>query len=224
MFKFLRKILYLLLFFVFCYIFIFLNLGKFLNVTKEPVNSDVIVSLGGGDLERIKKAIELYKNGYALQNLLILTGNQPLSKKDPRIEYINKNNLKNINIINIENTKNTKEEVIYIKNFLINNNYKSAILVSDPPHSRRISTLINLLKINNDDNLTFNLVATDSKWWSNNTYYENKKGRKFAFLEAIKLSYAYLAYGALEKIGILNSFEDNYLIKDIRKDIIRKYN
>ena len=61
MFKFLRKILYLLLFFVFCYIFIFLNLGKFLNVTGEPVNSDVIVSLGGGDLERIKKAIELYK-------------------------------------------------------------------------------------------------------------------------------------------------------------------
>lgn len=201
-----------------------------MDVTQEPVKSDVIVSLGGGGgQERIEKAVELYTKGYALQNLLILTGDESSIKKniyikDRRIQYIEKNNLKNINILKKIYTINTKNEILFIKNFLIDNNYKSAIIVSDAPHSRRISKLIDILKVEGDDGLVFNLVATDTNWWIANTYYRNKRAKNFAFLEVIKLSYAYFAYGVLEKIGILNLIEDKYPLEKIKKNILKEYN
>ena len=90
--------------------FSFLNLGKWLDVTEKPQRSDIIVCLGGGTLERVKKSIELYKNGYAKHREVIILGeswyNQPYLKK----------NYPNISVSIDESPKNTQEEVHYCKN------------------------------------------------------------------------------------------------------------
>ena len=66
--------LYVVLFFMLSVVG-FLNYGKYLDVTSKPVVSDIIVCLGGGgNLERMKKAVDLYKNGYSQKNILIVTG------------------------------------------------------------------------------------------------------------------------------------------------------
>lgn len=220
----LKYFLYTLVFFTISFLLLFFNLGNILDITQKPIKSDIIVSLGGGDKERVKKAIELYNTNYSTQNILILTGESKSSKKDLRIKYIEDNTFNNINLINVTTTKNTKEEILFIKNFLLEKNFKSAIIVSDAPHSRRIQTLINLLKIDGDDELSFNIVATNTNWWNTNIYYKNKRAQNFAFLELVKLTYAYLAYGFLEKIGVLDFIENNYLVEKIKKNILKEYN
>lgn len=209
-------------------IFIFFNLGEFLDVSQKPVKSDVIVCLGGGEKYRIETSVELYNKNYSIQNILLFTGdNRSKIRKeknmdDKRIEYIKKNNFKNINIIYEKNVQNTKEEILFIKNYLILNNYRSAMIVSDAPHIRRIKSLISLLKVNKDEKLIFNLVSSNNNWWNKKKYYLNKKAQVFALKEILKLTYSYIAYGFFDKIGLLSYIENSSSIEGIKKMISKE--
>lgn len=187
--------------------FIILNLGNFLDISETPRKSDLIVSLGGGDLDRVKKSLELYNRNFSTKNILILTGsNEKIN--DPRIKYIKTNNTSKINIIETFDTKNTYEEVLFIKTFLIQKNYTSAIIVSDAPHSRRINYLLNTIKIKNSTNLEFNIVSSSGEWWNKESYYKNIRARIFAISEGIKLSFSYIRYGIVEKIGMTDTLNE----------------
>ena len=72
-------------------ILFFLNLGNFLDVSKNAKNAELIVCLGGGEKNlRIEKSISIYQNG----NLLLITGGTEFTIKDPmkddRISYLAK--------------------------------------------------------------------------------------------------------------------------------------
>jgi uncharacterized SAM-binding protein YcdF (DUF218 family) len=199
--KFIKYLFFTILIFIILGTFIILNLGNFLDISEAPKKSDVIVSLGGGDLDRVKKSLELYKKDFSTKNILILTGSNE-NINDPRIKYIKSNDISEINIVETFDTKNTYEEMIFIKNFLIEKNYTSAIIVSDAPHSKRISYLLNTIKIENSSNLEFNIVSSSGQWWNKELYYKNIRARIFAILEGIKLLSSYLRYGFIEKIGM----------------------
>ncbi len=84
--------IYVVLFFILSIVG-FLNFGRYLDVTSKPVVSDIIVCLDGeGNLERIERSVDLYKNGYSQKNILIVIGGtgftQKDSKADDRIAYI----------------------------------------------------------------------------------------------------------------------------------------
>ena len=52
---------------------LFVNLGHWLSEpVKKPVKTDLIVTLGGGGIERDQMAADLYKAGYAKK--ILLTG------------------------------------------------------------------------------------------------------------------------------------------------------
>lgn len=219
---------YTLLFVTIFLVIAFFNLGHFLDVTKEPIKSDVIVCLGGGSGERIKKSLELYKKGYSTSKLLILTADNRTKKEkdlnmdDKRISYIKEQNFSDINIAHEkDNIKSTRDEMLFIKNYMLENNYSSVIIVSDIPHSRRIKSLLSILNVKNDGKLSFNLVGSDLDWWDNDTYYKNKKGQVFAMYESLKLIHTYIAYGFLEKIGLLPIIQETFepLFSYIKKDI-----
>jgi len=191
---------------------IYYNLGRFLDITQKPKQSDIIVCLGGGDGARIKRAIDLYKQGYASSNLLILTGDNRSKKSrklgldDKRIEFLKKTNqYKYTKLVHYQAIGNTKVEVIFIKKYMQEHNFKSAIIVSDPPHSRRIQLLLDLINVTNDNELKFNIVSSNISWWNTREYYKNKKAKAFAAREAIKLVYAYVAFGLLQKIGLYDN-------------------
>lgn len=68
-------------------IFLIINLGNFLDISEEPIKSDVIVSLGGGNLDRTKKAFELYEKDFSLKKIIILTGDERTIKdKDNNLD------------------------------------------------------------------------------------------------------------------------------------------
>ena len=176
-------------------ILFFLNLGNFLDVSKNAKNAELIVCLGGGEKNfRIEKSITIYQNG----NLLLITGGTEFTIKDPmkddRISYLAK--YPNIRYEYNPSLKNTADELIFIKEIIKNNNFKSVTIVSDRYHTRRIEILANLFDFKKLE-IELNIVGTDLNWWDKSSYYKEKKAIKAAFTELIKIPYNFIKYGLL---------------------------
>ena len=176
----------------------FLNLGKILDKSDFPKESDVIISLGGDDNHRIKKVIELYENSFSKKRLIIITGGTEFTKRDNKIDsrtkYINSLN-KEINYIYNPDTKTTAQELIYLKKYLFENNLKKAIIVSDAFHTRRIKMLIDILGF--DEDIELSVVKTEVPWWDDKEYYKNSLALKLALSEVLKIPYNYIKYKIL---------------------------
>lgn len=232
--KLIKKIFIILILTFIPVLFIVPNLGNFLDISKAPKQSDILVCLGGGTIERIEKTLELYKQNFSTRKIILLTGDNRTKKDidknidDKRIQYLKANNIEGSTFLHEKLLTSTEEEVIFIKKYLKENNYHSAIIVSDAPHTRRIKYLLeNIAKEENND-LIFNLVKSDSKWWKKETYYLEKKAQTFVISESGKLLYSFVKYSIFDKLGLLNFFEKHItpISKDIRKEvdsIIYKY-
>lgn len=179
-------------------IFVFFNLGRFLDVTEAPAKSDIIVCLGGGTVDRVKKSIALVEKGYAKKQVFLLIGeswyNQP---------YIAKNH-PGISLTIEEGPKNTKEEVLFIKNYMKERGYKSALIVTDPPHSRRVSLLTSLVNTEGDEAMRFHIVGSEVPWWDKDHFYENELAIDAVKYESLGILHSLMAYGFLEKLGLLD--------------------
>lgn len=166
--------------------FVFFNLGKWIDVTEEPVKSDIIVCLGGGTIERVKKSIALLEESYVENNIFLLIGeswyNQPYLKK----------NYPNLAVIIDESPKNTKEEVLFIKQYMKAQGYKNALIVTDPPHSGRVQLLTFLLTVEGDESMTFRVVGSDVGWWDKDHYWKNKRARDFVKHEIVGILYHFI--------------------------------
>ncbi len=176
-------------------LFLFFFAGKYLDVTQEPVQSDLIACLGGGTPERVQKSIALYSEGYSRQKLLLLTG-EPRENKN----YIKKHHPQTRYIVNPEG-KNTAEEIRYLKRYMAEHDYKSVIIVSDPPHTRRAKILTNLISVDNDEKFSYLFVSSEVAWWDRNKYYLNQRAFHFVLSEFLRIPYTYVYYGLLEKLG-----------------------
>jgi hypothetical protein len=227
--KFLKIFSYSFFFITLSSLIIFFTLGNFLDITQKAKKSDIIFCLGGGDGARISKTLLLYKNQYSNSSLLVITGDnrskkrKELNMQDKRVDFLKENLFNMQNLIQYPSANNTKNEILFIKEFMRKHNLKTAIIVSDAPHSRRINTLLNLIDIKSTDNFIFNIVSSDASWWNSNRYYTNKKSTVFAVREIIKLIYTYIAFGILDKFGILQPVKEftkpyyNKLKKEIDK-------
>jgi uncharacterized SAM-binding protein YcdF (DUF218 family) len=162
---------YMIIFLLIFIVFVTFNLGKILNITENPKISDVVVCLGGGTIDRVKKSLSLIDKGFVKSNRLLLIGeswyNQPyLSKNRPNLDL-------DINEI----PKNTAQEIITIKKYMIKNNLKTALIVTDPAHSARVNLLFSLLQVKDDDNLKITLISSNVSWWKEKKYYLDKRSR-----------------------------------------------
>lgn len=166
---------------------------SFLDTTKVAKKVDLIVSLGGDkNLDRINKAILLYKNNFSATNKILLTGyNEEIKYKDldnlPRLTHLLKNGIERKNIFLAYNTKNTRMEMIYLIDFMLFNNFNSAIIVTDPPHSRRVKLLLNFF--DSEKEFTFIIVSSEAKWWETKL---NSTSIKFVFSEYLKIIHNFL--------------------------------
>ena len=168
-----------------------LNLGNWLDVTQQPAKSDMVICLGGGTVERVKRSVALLEEGYASKNRFLLLGeswyNQPyLSKKYP-----------NLPVLIDETPKNTKEEILYLKKYMVVHGYRSALIVTDPPHSRRVKVLLSLLHVPGDEKMDFRIVSSEQPWWDAENYYRNAHARNTVMHESVKVVFRVLADGLL---------------------------
>ena len=208
-----KKISYLSILFVIVFTMIVINLGKFFDVSETPKKADVIVCLGGGAAERIKKSLELYLSGYSKSGKIILTGTTGLNKKENKITFLVRNGILREDIIFLKGTSNTMNEVLVLKNYLLENSMKSVMFVSDPPHSRRIMFLANTIAKYNYYGLSCFVVGSDVVWWNKEYYYENNEAIRFVMSEVLKVPFNYIVYGILKPFGIYNQVK--YHIGDL---------
>lgn len=179
-------------------LFVFLNLGKWIDVTTKPVKSDVIVCLGGGTLERVKKSISLIKEGYAKQNNFLMIGESWYN-----LPYIKKN-YPDLSIQIEESPQNTEEEMKFIREYTKEHRYKSVLIVTDAPHSARVSLLMSIISVEYKENVNYRVVESGVKWWNKDTYYKNTRARSFVWYESIRIFY-HLLFDSWVLINIKHS-------------------
>ena len=191
-----KQLSYVIVIFVFILIIFFFVAGKYLDITRKPIKSDLIVCLGGGGSKRIQKSMNLYNKGYSEQKLLLLTGHPDTYKK-----YVKKYYPETKYIVS-PRYNSTGQEIQFIKKYMAEHHYKSVMIVSAPYHTRRIKILTDLISVKNDEKFSYVFVSSGVSWWHRNKYYQNPRALKSALGEIVKIPYAYLYYGLMVKLGI----------------------
>lgn len=188
----------ILLYLFFWFIFLpwaFLHYGEWMDATEAPKKADLIVCLGGGTVERLNTSVALFKADYSNTESLMLIGE---SYDTP--SYLEKTYPK-VKIVQHHAPKNTKEEVIYIKKYMIQNGYKSALIVTDPPHSRRVKILTSILALKGDSQLSFRLIDSGVTWWKAKKYYDDKRSGETVLSETLRIIYSVWCYGIVQRLG-----------------------
>jgi uncharacterized SAM-binding protein YcdF (DUF218 family) len=175
---------------------IYLGLGLMVSAYEsKPRHADVIVVLGGDDGLRVSKGGELFREGYAKH--IILTG---IDSKYYRPNHPNWRERKLMalgvprNAISIDTwSESTWEEAENASDTMDKNGWKSAIVVSDPPHMLRLHK--SWSKAFEGSRKSFILVSTRPDWWNPFMWWQNQKSFNFVIHEIKKnLFYSVMYY------------------------------
>ncbi len=169
--------------------------------SSPPVQADAIVVLGGDDDgERAIRALALYQAGYAPN--LVLTGLEIGRYAAPassnwRVSMLVASGVP-ANAITLErHAKNTYQEARNILALMKVSGWKRVLVVSDPPHMRRLSWTWGA--IFHGPSEQFTLVASDPDWWSADNWWRQERAGVFVITEYIKLAYYAVNYRLLRR-------------------------
>lgn len=150
------------------------EIGKclYFNEALQPV--DIIIVLSGDDEGfRLRQAYNLYQKRYAKK--ILLSGGTNLWKEtgiDLMENYLIKLGVSKEDILSEKESESTVENALFSKRILEKRGLKSAIVVTSPPHTRRVSIIfrktfspkIKILVCSNPD--AFKVEG----WWQNPSY------------------------------------------------------
>lgn len=175
---------------------IFLSLGFLVSLyAGNPEKTDVIIVLGGDSGLRVRKGAELFNSGYASH--VILTG---IDERFYRPAHPNWRERRMIALgvpkkaIRVDTQSTTTwEEAVNTADTMEKKGWKSAIVVSDPPHMLRLHQTWS--KAFKGSSKRYILVSTKPEWWRPFVWWKNKKSYQFVINEIKKnLYYAVMYY------------------------------
>lgn len=164
--------------------------GAYLIYADDLEAANVIVVLSGGTDSRMSEALDLYNEDYADIIVLTETGEQTegldyLNSFDMRIQLMN-NGVPSGNILITDLTVNTTlDEAVAVRNLMQNRQYSSAIIVTDPYHTRRTALLFN--QVFTDENVKIMIKPVRSSWFNSKIWFTSLKGWQFTLLEYSKI-------------------------------------
>lgn len=176
----------------------FLSMGLWLEnpASDNPVRSDLLVMLGGGIKYREIISAKLFHDGLAQQ--ILLTGDMTnradgtAIKSTQSYEYLIASGIPAEKILLDKSSKSTWDDVIVIRDQLVQTRNQSVIIVTDPPHIRRVYWVCQ--QILKPEGIHYQLVASEPDWWNATYWWENPYAREFASMEYIKLLYYLVHY------------------------------
>ena len=175
----------------------FINLGSWLSApAKEPIQVDLIIALGGGSGERDQMAAVLYKVGY--DKKILLTGMGGVSDaghnyyKSPRSQFLLKQGVPAEALIFDGQSTSTYQEAINTAALLNAHHWQSALVISDPPHMRRLDYC--LQPVYEKAGLSYQLIQSYAPTWHADRWWQDIKWLQFCVKEAVKLIYYALAF------------------------------
>lgn len=155
-----------------------------------PAKANAIVVLGGDEGDRALRALLLYREGYA--PTIVLTGLEKGNAAPPawltwRADYLVANGVPRSALRFEVQSRNSYEEATNILEVMRKQRWQSVIVISDPPHMRRLSWTWE--RIFKDSGLHYILVASDTDWWSPGDWWRDERSGAFVIMEYIKLAY-----------------------------------
>jgi uncharacterized SAM-binding protein YcdF (DUF218 family) len=177
---------------------LFDNLGHWLSEPiNKPVKADLIVTLGGGGIERDQMAADLYKAGYAKKILLtgegVVVNSSQRYYQSPRALFLLNQGIPAEALLFDGLSINTHQETLNIVTVLTAQHWHSALMVTDPPHIRRVGFCLNPLF--KKAGLSYWLIQSDAPTWHANRWWQDDRWRGFSLLEVVKLIFYAIVYG-----------------------------
>lgn len=174
-----------------------LRAGYFLSSPAEsPAKADVIVALGGDNGDRVAMAAKLYSQGLAPRVMLtgLENGSGQLRRDylNWRVQFLFTQHVPKEAIILELTAVNSWEEAVNTLNLLKQHKWQRVLVVSDPPHMRRLSWVWG--KVFKDSGKEFILVSTTPNWWDLAHWWCHEQSESFVMMEYIKLIYYMLKY------------------------------
>ncbi len=189
--------LFLSIFFISFYVLL-RGAGAFLIVADPLVEAKAIVILSGGSETRMREALDLYNSGYGEVIILTETGEQlenmdTLHSLDMRIQLMNNGvPAGNILVTSIE-VSSTLDEAVAVKQLLERRQFSSAIVVTDPYHTKRASIIFN--DVFSENPIEIYIRPVRNSWYSSPSWFLNPQGWRYTILEYVKLIGYWLNHG-----------------------------
>lgn len=177
-------------------LFMLKEAGNFLVINEKPEKSDVIIVLSGGEIERIEKAVDLYKKGYA-RYIMISNG-----KEDNLYAAMKQMGVPDRSIILENKATSTTDSAYFTTELMSQRQFQSAIVVSSDFHMRRVKSNYEKAPSKKEMKLLYCSVSDigyDShRWWTTKEY------RRTTFIEYTKLVGNYFGYHGKDAKDRLN--------------------
>ena len=159
------------------------DLGSWLARADLPRKADVIICLSSPD--RIRKAAQLFQEGLAPRIILTVAKEKtPLSGLGVPERAI----------ILAPGPKTTFQEALAVARILNRSDYKTALVVSDPYHLKRVRWTFR--QVFGETGVKMSFVASDFPW-EGEGWWKNKKEEKIVYLEVTKIGWYWLVHGLL---------------------------
>lgn len=182
---------------------ILVGMGGYLIVNDKLQRADIIKPLEGGpSARRLDYAIKLYKEGYA-DKILLSGGEVRLIGYDgPQLwtklatEYAISKGVLEEAIITGGITHSTFEEALDLRRVMEDYGFDSVIVVSDPPHMRRVAMTFNRFVKDKTDNvkLIYHPIPLEKSEFVLNGWWEDEASLVAVAVEYIKIVYYYFKY------------------------------
>jgi len=173
-----------------------LNVGHWLSAPRRvPTQANLIVALGGGrGIERLRTALLLYQRGYAER--ILLTGFSGVQGGDHytrwESKYLLERGVPRDALLFDDQSATSYEEANHTALLMKSRQWKTALVVSDPPHLRRLAMVWGPACSQND--IQYHLISTEPSTWDPSAWWRDKVWAKFVGMELVKLAYYALAY------------------------------
>ncbi len=174
----------------------FLGAGRYLAApAQQPVKADLLFALGGDNGARANRVLELYRKGYAPK---ILLGAEGIHSKTRtaylswRARYLAGEGVPEQVVLLDRRSISSWEEAVHTLQLMQEMKMASVLVVSDPPHTRRLSWVWG--KVFAGSGKEFTLVASELEGWDADRWWRTSPNAQFVFSEYIKLAYYYFQY------------------------------
>lgn len=175
----------------------FFNIGHWLSAPRhDPIPADVVVVLGGGGKERTRKALDLYNGGYVRQ--VLLTGLNWQAERFATYDLHWRSRLllawgvPREALLFDDQSRNSYEEAQNAAQLMKTRHWRSALVVSDPPHLRRLEMVWN--KVASQYGIDYRLIVSEPQNWDAAQWWRDKVWAKFVGMELVKLAYYAAVY------------------------------
>jgi uncharacterized SAM-binding protein YcdF (DUF218 family) len=160
-------------------------LGKYLSPSDTLTQSDAIVVVSG-DIDRMKHAIDLYKQGYADKVILSGAAREGITSNALAMHIeASAAGIPDSSVIMEEKATNTYENALFIKKIITAQGIDNVILVTSPYHQRRVyQTFLSVFK---GSNVKFQNSPSHYSDWKPENWWQTDRGIYLTKSESAKI-------------------------------------